>query len=138
LVKLFIAEQGSDNMLRFANTEEDRNKVVSALAQIEARSAICRLRQEEAITPPGAELALDLLTNELRRIVEQPVNPPVLEAANTLIDRHYLRALDAVQLGCAIVARDLLAAPNMRFIASDKTLLDAAQAEGFDIWNPCD
>jgi predicted nucleic acid-binding protein len=138
LVKLFIAEQGSDNMLRFANTEEDRNKVVSALAQIEARSAICRLRQEEAITPPEAELALDLLTNELRRIVEQPVNPPVLEAANTLIDRHYLRALDAVQLGCAIVARDLLAAPNMRFIASDKTLLDAAQAEGFDIWNPCD
>jgi len=125
-------------MLRFANTEEDRNKVVSALAQIEARSAICRLRQEEAITPPEAELALDLLTNELRRIVEQPVNPPVLEAANTLIDRHYLRALDAVQLGCAIVARDLLAAPNMRFIASDKTLLDAAQAEGFDIWNPCD
>ena len=138
MVKLFIAEQGSDNMLRFANTEEDRNKVVSALAQIEARSAICRLRQEEAITPPEAELALDLLTNELRRIVEQPVNPPVLEAANTLIDRHYLRALDAVQLGCAIVARDLLAAPNMRFIASDKTLLDAAQAEGFDIWNPCD
>jgi len=85
-----------------------------------------------------AALALDLLTNELRRIVEQPVNPPVLEAANTLIDRRCLRALDAVQLGCAIIARDLLAAPNMRFIASDKTLLDAARAEGFDIWNPCD
>jgi predicted nucleic acid-binding protein len=125
-------------MLRFVQAEDDRNKVVSALAQIEARSAICRLRKGNRMSSSDASLALDLLTNELRRIVEQPVNPPVLEAANTLIDRHYLRALDAVQLGCAIVARDLLAAPNMRFIASDKTLLDAARAEGFDIWNPCD
>jgi predicted nucleic acid-binding protein len=125
-------------MLRFVQAEDDRNKVVSALAQIEARSAICRLRKGNRMSPSEAALALDLLTNELRRIVEQPINPPVLEAANTLIDRHTLRALDAVQLGCAVVARDLLAAPNMRFVASDKTLLDAARAEGFDIWNPCD
>jgi len=125
-------------MLRFAQAEDDRNKVVSALAQIEARSAICRLRKGNRMSSSEASLALDLLTNELRRIVEQPVNPPVVEASNTLIDRHYLRALDAIQLGCAVVARDLLAAPNMRFIASDKTLLDAARAEGFDIWNPCD
>ncbi len=125
-------------MLRFANTEDDRNKVVSALAQIEARSAICRLRQEESITSSDASLALDSLASELRRIIEQPVNPPVLEAASTLIDRHFLRALDAVQLGSAVVARDLLAAPDMRFIASDKTLLEAARTEGFNIWNPCD
>jgi predicted nucleic acid-binding protein len=125
-------------MLQFANAEDDRNKVVSALTEVEARSGICRLRKEELLSPSEASLALDSLAGEMRRIIEQPVNPPVLEAANTLIDRHTLRALDAVQLGCAIVARDLLAAPNMRFIASDKTLLDAAQAEGFGIWNPCD
>ena len=71
-------------------------------------------------------------------MIEQPVNPPVLEAASTLIDRHYLRSMDAVQLGCAIVARDLLAAPDMRLVASDKELLEAAQKEGFDTWNPCD
>jgi predicted nucleic acid-binding protein len=125
-------------MLRFVQAGDDRNKVVSALAQTEARSAICRLCKGNRMSPSEAALALDSLADELRRIIEQPVNPPVLEAANTLIDRHYLRALDAVQLGCAIVARDLLAAPNMRFIASDKTLLDAAHAEGFDIWNPCE
>ena len=123
-------------MLRFANAEDDRNKVVSALAQIEARSAICRLRQGKAITSSEATLALDLLAADMRRIVEQPVNPPVLDAASTLIDRYFLRAMDAVQLGCAIVARDLLAAPDMRFIASDKELLEAAHKEGFDIWNP--
>jgi predicted nucleic acid-binding protein len=125
-------------MLRFAQAEDDRNKVVAALAQIEARSAICRLRKRNRMTPSEAALALDSLIIEMRRMIEQPVNPPVLEAASTLIDRHYLRAMDAIQLGCAIVARDLLAAPDMRFVASDKTLLEAARVEGFDIWNPCD
>jgi predicted nucleic acid-binding protein len=69
-------------------------------------------------------------------MIEQPINPPVLEAASTLVDRHYLRALDAIQLGCAIVARDLLAAPGMRFISSDHDLIEAAWQEGFDTWDP--
>jgi predicted nucleic acid-binding protein len=138
LLKLFVAERGSDTMLRFTQAEDDRNKVVSALAQIEARSAICRLRKGSRMSSSEASLALDALAGEVRRMIEQPVNPPVLEAARTLIDRHSLRSMDAVQLGCAIVARDLLAAPDMRFIASDKELLEAAHAEGFETWNPCD
>jgi len=73
----------------------------------------------------------------MKRLIEQPVNPQVLEAANIVIDRHYLRALDAVQLGCAIVARDTLAAPEMRFIAFGRITPQRARAEGFDTWNPC-
>jgi hypothetical protein len=45
--------------------------------------------------------------------------------------------MDATQLGSAVVARDLLAAPDMRFITSDKELLKAARTEGFEIWDPC-
>ena len=123
-------------MLAFARAEDDRNKVVSALAQVEARSGICRLRQGRLLTPAEAASAIDSLSSEIRRMIEQLVNPPVLEAASTLVERHYLRAMDAVQLGCAIVARELLAAPDMRFIASDKELLEAAQTEGFQTWNP--
>ena len=123
-------------MLAFARAEDDRNKVVSALAQVEARSGICRLRQGRLLTPAEAASAIDSLSSEIRRMIEQPVNPPVLEAASTLVERHYLRAMDAVQLGCAIVARELLAAPDMRFIASDKELLEAAQTDGFQTWNP--
>ncbi|MDQ2926414.1 MAG: type II toxin-antitoxin system VapC family toxin [Acidobacteriota bacterium] len=125
-------------MLRFAIAEDDRNKVVSALAQIEARSAICRLRKANRMTSDEASIALDSIAAEVRRMIEQPINPPVLEAASTLVERHYLRALDAVQLGCAIVARDLLAAPEMRMVASDSDLLKAAKKEGFETWNLCD
>jgi uncharacterized protein len=123
-------------MLLFANAEEDRNKVVSALAHIEARSSICRLRKGKAISSAEATSALDLLSKEIRRINEQSINLPVIEAANALVDTYALRALDAVQLGCAMVARDLFTAPDMRFIASDKALLDAAKREGFGVWNP--
>jgi predicted nucleic acid-binding protein len=125
-------------MVRFASAEDDRNKVVSALAQTEARSAICRLRQGKAIPPAEAAMALDALAAEMRRMIEQPILPVVLEAANALVERHYLRALDAVQLGCAIVARDQMRALDMRLVACDRELLEAAQKEAFSIWNPMD
>ncbi len=69
-------------------------------------------------------------------MIEQPVTPAVLEAANGLVDRYVLRALDAVHLGAAIVARDLMSASDMRFIASDHALLRAAHEEGFETWDP--
>ncbi len=135
-MKLFISERGSDNILRFANAEDDRNKVVSALVRVEAASAICKLRQLAAITPAETQAALDSLAVELRRIIEQPVNPSVVDSAISMVDRHYLRAMDALQLGSAIVARDLLASPKMGFIACDKALKEAAHAEGFGVWDP--
>jgi hypothetical protein len=131
-------EEGSEKMLQFANAEDDRSKVVSALTQVESRSGICRLRKGKLLTPSEASFAIASLAADMKRIIEQPVNPPVIDSANTMVDRYNLHALDAVQLGCAIVARDLLAAPDMRLISSDKDLLKAAQGEGFETWNPCD
>jgi predicted nucleic acid-binding protein len=124
-------------MLRFWLAEHDRNKVVSAIAKIEARSAICRLRKEGRVSPDEVSLAFFSIAAEIKRLTEQPVTPLVLDAASLLIDRHNLRSLDAVQLGSAVVVRDLMSAPDMRFIASDHALLDAAKLEGFGIGNPC-
>lgn len=125
-------------MLQFANAEDDRRKVVSALTQVEARSGIVRLRKGKLLTSSQASSALDSLAADMNRLIEQPVNAPVLATASVLVDRYHLRALDAVQLGCAIIARDLLAASDMRLVSSDKDLLEAASGEGFETWNPCD
>lgn len=138
MVKLFIWELGSDKMALFSNAEDDRTKIVSVLTHIEASSAICRLRKAKMLTPPDATLALGLLAGDISRIVEQPVTPAVIQVAAVMIDRHYLRALDAVQLASAIVIRDLMNVPDMKFIALDRTLLEAAHLEGFDTWNPED
>ena len=123
-------------MLKFWMAEDDRNKVISALSQIEARSAICRLRKERRMTSDEATVVLDAISAEMRRLIEQPVNPQVIEAANALVDRHTLRALDAVQLGSAVIARELLGRQEMRLVSSDQNLLEAAQVEGFATWNP--
>jgi predicted nucleic acid-binding protein len=123
-------------MLEFASAEDDRNKVVSALASLEARSAIRRLRKGESLTLAEASSIFDALAADLRKMIEQPVIPTVLEAANGLVDRYVLRALDAVQLGSAVVVRDLMSAPDMRFVASDHALLSAAEREGFATWDP--
>jgi hypothetical protein len=66
---------------------------------------------------------------------EQPVIAPVLEIAADLLDQRSLRALDALQLATAISVREQ-GEDEIRFIASDKTLLQAAELEGFQIWNP--
>lgn len=124
-------------MYRFANTEDDRKKFVSALASVEARSVICRLRRGKSFTPDEASQALDAVAGDLRKMIEQPITSPVLDLAGVLVDRYALRALDAVQLGAAIVVRDLMSARDMRFVASDRALLSAAKDEGFDTWDPC-
>lgn len=56
-------------MLRFAEAEDDRNKVVSVLARIEARSAIARLLKSLRMNADEATLALDALAAEARQDV---------------------------------------------------------------------
>jgi hypothetical protein len=123
-------------MLRFAAAEASGANVFSALTRIEARSVICRLRKGGRLSPDSASRALSSIASELDRMIEQPINHAVQNLAAVLVERHSIRSLDAIQLGSAIVARDLAAASEMRFIASDMTLLEAARKEGFEIWNP--
>jgi hypothetical protein len=78
------------------------------------------------------------ISAQIARLMQQPVNQPVLDAANGLLDKYALRSLDAVQLGCAVIVRDLMSAQGMRFIASDHAFLSAAKDEGFEIWDPCE
>jgi hypothetical protein len=80
--------------------------------------------------------ALDSLAVELNRVVVQPIDIPTLEVAKSMVDRHYLRTLDAVQLGSAVMARHFLKNSDIRFVTSDQALLQAARAERFEIWDP--
>lgn len=59
----------------------------------------------------------------------------MLTIAGNLVDRYPLRALDAVQLACAVYASSLLK-EAITFVSADKNLLSAASSEGFGIDNP--
>jgi predicted nucleic acid-binding protein len=63
----------------------------------------------------------------------------VIECAGQLLDRHSLRAYDAVQLASALVASRALAdaaLPLPVFLSADNDLLVIAQAEGLPTDNP--
>ena len=63
----------------------------------------------------------------------------VVTQAGLVLERHPLRAYDAVQMACALVVRRLMhqrGVPPPLFVAADATLLAAARAEGFLVDNP--
>jgi predicted nucleic acid-binding protein len=137
LVKLFIAEKGSERVIHLVETSEDAMKIASSLAQIEVRSAIRRRQRGGDITPINANSALNQLELEWRRLIEHPLTSAVVSHALAIVDRQFLRSLDAVQLATAIAAQS--SAPRgqqITFVCVDERLLKAAQAEGLRILNP--
>ena len=85
-----------------------------------------------------AQAALEILRLEAARTVQEPLNPAVLECARQLLDRTTLRWPDALQLGAALVARDMFQGTAILFVSSSQTLLDAARAEGLRTMNPAE
>lgn len=125
-------------MTAFAASVESGEIVVSALCRVEATSTISRLRKGRRILPDEAIRAFDLVAEIMGSFAVQPITPQVLDIAANLAEKRCLRALDAVQLASAIAAQDQSGKSDIRLIASDKELLEAAQKEGFTTWNPSD
>ena len=99
--KLFVQEQGTDALIRLMEAVEDNRKLISASTPLEVYAAIRRRERAGGISPEDATAALDSLRLEAARMVQEPLNPAVLEAARQLLDRTTLRWPDALQLGAA-------------------------------------
>lgn len=64
------------------------------------------------------------------------LSPAVVRAAKSVLDRHFLRTLDALHLATCIVIRDTLRGSDVCFVSADDALLRVAEAEHFPILNP--
>ncbi len=134
--KLFVQEQGTEALISLMEAVEDNRKLISASTPLEVYGAIRRRERAGAITPEDATAALDSLRMEAARMVQEPLNPAVLEAARQLLDRTTLRWPDTLQLGAAIVARDMFQATEIIFVSASQQLLEAAKSEGFHTIDP--
>ncbi len=134
--KLFVQEPGTDALIRLMETVEDNRKLIAASAPLEVYSAIRRRARAGAISAEDAISALDILRVEAARMVQEPLNPAVLEAARQLVDRTELRWPDAIQVGAAIVAREMFQGTEIIFVSASQNLLEAAKSEGFNVLNP--
>ncbi|HEY1209310.1 MAG TPA: type II toxin-antitoxin system VapC family toxin [Terracidiphilus sp.] len=134
--KLFVQEPGTEALISLMEAVEDNRKLISASTPLEVYAAIRRRERSGAITPEDATAALDSLRLEAARMVQEPLNPAVLEAARQLLDRTTLRWPDTLQLGAAIVARDMFQATEIIFVSASPQLLEAAKSEGFHTIDP--
>ncbi len=134
--KLFVQDRGTDALIRLMEAVEDNRKLISASTPLEVYAAI-RLREHSGgISTEDAAAALEILRLEAARMVQEPLNPAVLEAARQLLDRTKLRWPDTLQLGAALVARDMFQGTEIVFVSASQQLLEAAKAEGFHTINP--
>ena len=134
--KLFVQEQGTGELIRLMEAIEDNRKLISASTPLEVYAAVRRRERAGDISAEDATAALDILRLEAARMVQEPLNPAVLEAARQLLDRTTLRWPDALQLGAALVARDMFQGTEIIFVSASPQLLEAAKAEGFHALDP--
>jgi uncharacterized protein len=134
--KLFVQEPGTDALIRLMETIEDNRKLIAASAPLEVYAAIRRRERAGDISPENAAAAFEILRVEAARMVQEPLNPAVLEAARQLLDRTRLRWTDALQLGAALVAREMFRGTEIIFVSASPMLLDSARSEGFLALNP--
>lgn len=135
-MKLFVQEPGTDALIGLMEATEDNRKLISAATPLEIYAVIRRRERAGSITDEDATSALAVLRMESARMVQQPLNPAVLEAARQLLDRTTLRWPDALQLGAAVTARDMFQGTEIEFVSSSAALLEAAAGEGFKVLDP--
>ena len=134
--RLFVRGQGTDALIRLMEAVEDNRKLIAASTPLEVYSAIRRSERTGDITAEDAAAAIEVLRIEAARMVQEPLNPAVLEAARQLLDRTTLRWTEALQLAAAMVARDMFHGTEIVFVSSSTAVLDSAKAEGFHTLDP--
>ncbi|MGC1423120.1 MAG: type II toxin-antitoxin system VapC family toxin [Terracidiphilus sp.] len=134
--KLFVQEPGTNALIRLMETVEDNRKLIAASTPLEVYAAIRRRERAGDISAADASAAFEILRIEAARMVQEPLNPAVLEAARQLLDRTKLRWPETLQLGAALVAREMFRGTEIIFVSASLMLLEAARAEGFQALDP--
>jgi predicted nucleic acid-binding protein len=137
LVKLYVQEPGTQGLLGLAARSSDHRFAVLDLARVELHSAIRRRQRDGDLDVRVAGQILARFDQHMEtRFVRQPVNEPLVDIALTLLERHPLRAYDAVQLaGCLVLKASSGVEPPI-FVCSDRQLVEVAEGEGLAVVNP--
>ena len=139
LVKLYVQEPGTERMLALAHPDANNRLAIVSLARIEFRAAVRRRAKLGDLDSVGADALIRSFMEHLASIFQvQPVNDAVLEEAAGAVDRHTMRAYDAVQLGGCLALRSTVGEEvEVQFVCADEQLVEAARAEGITVVNPC-
>jgi len=136
IIKQYVAEIGSTWIRNIVQLATGNTIVLSAIATVEVCSALARLRRMNQITPADElQSRGDFLFDVKSRYIMIGLDDALLNRAAFLPSQHQLRALDSIQLSCAIGSIITLHT-TATFLSADNNLLLAASKEGFAIDNP--
>ena len=129
LLKRYVREAGSAKV---------RRRLAEALpatcrfSAVEIASALMRRRREGALTDEERDRAMVALTADMAALLVAELTPAMVERAQGLLQKHPLRAGDAVQLASALFLQEQLGEP-VTFHAFDDRLVEAARLEGLTL-----
>ena len=138
LVKLYVREPGTEQLLRLASEITGNHLAILALAQVEIRSALRRRERAGEIAGMVVSQLLDRFQRHLESVfLKQIVTEAMLDVACDLVDRYSLFALDAIQLAGYMALTASSGTNTPVFVSADQQLLRAAEAEYIPILDPC-
>ena len=136
LIKLYVEEEGTERVVAITDDFDGVQVIILDITPLEARSAVRRRQREGDISGADADRILDRIEDDTSSsFLVQPSTSAVIEGAARLIDRHPLRAYDALQLAGCLVIRDIVPGP-LTFVCADVRLCGAAELEGLTVLNP--
>lgn len=140
LVKRYANESGTEFVLMICQ-KEDTTIAISDVTIAELGATFARKLREGNMTENEYKLMLDIFLDDYsNRYFKVAVNFNVLLRAIYLAKKNSLRAYDAIQLACAIDARETIVfnepKSDIFFVVADNALEKAADIEGFKTINP--
>jgi predicted nucleic acid-binding protein len=126
LVKRYVREKGSVSVRRLLASDVP---ATSRLSSVEVTSALMRRSREGAFPDTERDRALAAFNADLTSILLVEITAEIVTRAQVLLQRHALRAGDAIQLATCIYLQEELREAAL-FVAFDNRLSAAARREG--------
>jgi predicted nucleic acid-binding protein len=137
LVKLYVRESGTDQMLSLMTRPGSDNFAVLSLTRIEFHAAIRKRQRVGDIEKSLANRLIRRFNQDLKtEFFKQVISDSVLDAAAGLLDQYPLRAYDAVQLAGCVVLKATPDGNDIVFVCADRQLVEAARSMGLQCLNP--
>ena len=140
LVKADVPEVGTAWVRRQLDPDAANDIFIVRLTSVEITSAIVRRQRSKSLTADSADMAL----NEFRAqaasdLFVAEITDTMVGQAIQLVERHGLRADDALQLSAAVDLRrraETFGLQSPVFVSADNELNAAALSEGLIVENP--
>jgi predicted nucleic acid-binding protein len=129
LANRYVRETGSVRVRRLLSSE---TAATSRLSHVEIASALIQRSREGLLAEAKRESALVMLNGDLAAMLVVELTPQIVARSQALLQRHSLRAGDAVQLASCLQLRDELQEP-ITLVAFDDRLAVAARRERIEV-----